>query len=675
MPWRRPYHNRYRRYRRWWFFRRRPRTTFRRRWRRRVRYPKRKLKRLKIQEWQPSSIRKCCIKGIACLFLCNVNRLGNNLPIYSNSIVPEHLPGGGGFSILQWTLENLYTMHQHVRNWWTYSNKELPLVRYTHCKLTLYQSEDVDYVFRYQKHYPMSSGQLTYPSMQPSLLMMLNKTILMPSKKTRRLRKGKKKITIKPPELFTNKWYFQQKIATVPLLITQCVAASFDHYYTATDSVSINVTIHCLNTSIFQNREMGKTSQYAVRYQGTQPVWLFASDHAGDDTTQPKHDQITPLIYAKTYYPGHNYTEAKKIQPNLKYSDWVKNIAKWGGNPFHSEYLHEKAYEQYSFYQYVGNLDDVLKPTNWDQDNYTGNTATTNLVKIHNPLIIPCRYNPNTDKGDTNNTYLLKNYQHEHGWDPYNDKKLELSGFPLWINWWGFLDFQKQQHALTNIDTSTIFCTTTTQLHPIFDARLPSFVPLCIDFINGKSPYENDINPADVNRWYPMVQYQEPEINNLLKCGPGTAKVAPKQTVEAKCKYEFYFKFGGTPAPMVEVNNPTEQPFYPIPNNINETTSLQDPTTPSELFLYNFDERRGLITKKATERISKDYETKKTIFTDGGAAPPAPPILQTQQTSQDQASDSENEEETLFQQFLRERTKQQQLRFRIKQLLKQMTNM
>lgn len=85
-------------------------------------------------------------------------------------------------------------MHQHVRNWWTKSNLNLPLVRYIKCIFKIYQSDDVDIVFRYQRHFPMEATQLTYPTMQPSVLMMLNKTILIPSKKTRRLRKGYKKL-------------------------------------------------------------------------------------------------------------------------------------------------------------------------------------------------------------------------------------------------------------------------------------------------------------------------------------------------------------------------------------------------------------------------------------------------------------------------------------------------
>ncbi len=63
---------------------------------------------------------------------------------------------------------------------------------------------------------------------------------------------------------------------------------------------------------------------------------------------------------------------------------------------------------------------------------------------IHAPLLIPCRYNPNTDDGSTNNTYILPNNKGQHGWDPPQDKRFELAGFPLYINWWGFLDYQKK---------------------------------------------------------------------------------------------------------------------------------------------------------------------------------------------------------------------------------------
>lgn len=600
--------------------------------------------------------------------MCNSNRLGNNLPMYINSIVPEHLPGGGGFSIMQFTLENLYTMHQHVRNWWTTSNTNLPLIRYLKCKFKIYQSEDTDIVFRYQRHPPFESTQLSYPTTQPSVLMMLNRTILIPSKKTRRIRKGYRKITILPPSLMQNKWYFQQQIATMPLLVTYTTAASFDHYFISTQATSDNVTVPCLNTNIFQNREFGKNNAYSVRSQGTLQVWLWASDYEVDETEQPPVKSLILLSDTKNFTEGDNFESAKKKNPALKWDTYKANIITYAGNPFHKSYLSKTVHEHYTFYQSTGDYLNVVKNATNENIESTSNPAkATDLVKLFNPLIYYCRYNPNTDKGDTNNTYLLKNYQHEHGWDPYPDTKLELNGFPLYINWWGFLDFQKQQHRLTNIDTSTIFVTTSKVLHP----DLPAYVPLCTDFIEGRSPYEQDVNPLDIRRWYPMVQYQEPAINNLLKCGPGTAKVEPKNTVEIKCEYNFQFKIGGNPAPMVDLKNPTDQPTYITPNNIQQTNSLQDPNTPAELFLYNFDQRRGYLTDKATKRIQKDWKTKQTVFTDATTTGTAPPILQqSPQTSEDETSEEEKEGQTLFTQLLKQRRKQQLLKYRMKQLLK-----
>ncbi len=92
--------------------------------------------------------------------------------MYESSWVPAHLSNGGGFSVVQFTLENLYTQHEHLRNYWTKTNTNLPLFRYTYCRLKLYQSKYVDYLLKPQNHYPMTSQQLTYTATQPSLMIM-----------------------------------------------------------------------------------------------------------------------------------------------------------------------------------------------------------------------------------------------------------------------------------------------------------------------------------------------------------------------------------------------------------------------------------------------------------------------------------------------------------------------
>lgn len=105
--------------------------------------------------------------------------------MYEDSTVPKHLPGGGGFSVMRFSLESLYTSHLLCRNWWTVSNEDLPLCRYTGCKFRFYQSDNVDYCVRYQISYPMMSNKLTYASCHPSIMLMMKNTIIVPSKKTR----------------------------------------------------------------------------------------------------------------------------------------------------------------------------------------------------------------------------------------------------------------------------------------------------------------------------------------------------------------------------------------------------------------------------------------------------------------------------------------------------------
>ncbi len=86
-----------------------------------------------------------------CLLQCHKYRLINNWAQYEASTVPQHEPGGGGFSILRFNLDALYEQNQLCRNVWTKSNKNLPLVRYTGMSFKIYRPDDVDLVVKIQK--------------------------------------------------------------------------------------------------------------------------------------------------------------------------------------------------------------------------------------------------------------------------------------------------------------------------------------------------------------------------------------------------------------------------------------------------------------------------------------------------------------------------------------------
>lgn len=125
---------------------------------------------------------------------------------------------------------------------------------------------------------------------------------------------------------------------------------------------------------------------------------------------------------------------------------------------------------------------------------------------------------------------------------------------------------------------------------------------------------------------------------------------------------------------MDTIDDPSEKSTYPIPNNFIHTTSLQNPTAAPETFLYKFDERRGIITKKAAQRLQKDWSTKETTFDSTGPRFAEAPQSQTQDTSE--TSESEEEKETtLYEQLQRQRAKQQRLKRRILTTLQQLQNL
>lgn len=604
------------------------------------------------------------------MFLCNVNKIGNNYVLYENVITPQYLPGGGGFSVSQISLDSLYLLHQYVRNWWTRGNDNLPLVRYLKCTVKLYQAEDVDYLFRFQRNYPMETNQLTNPSTQPSLMMMLNKTVIIPSKKTRQWKKPYKKLTIKPPELLTNKWFFQYDIAKKPLVVFYAAAASIDHYYINTSNMSDNVTINMLNTNMIQNRYMGNTHDYYIRKIGEQKIFLWATFQENITATTIDVKEMIPLTDVKNYKEGYSYSMAKgKVFGINKWSDYITNLHLVAGNPFHHLYTSPESEHNLTLLISQGNEPKDALPIHGSSTDPQSTNPPVHTTITYQTIIVKCRYNPNNDKGDANITYLLNNFREEHGWDEPLNHKLILSGFPMYILWWGYLDFQRQQKQVINIETSQILVAKSNQFHP----ELPAYVPINSDFIEGKSPYEPDLNPLDAVRWYPQVQYQERAVNTLLSTGPGTPKFNGKKTVEAKCKYCFYFKFGGNPPPMVTVKDPRTQPQYPIPSNFQQTNSLQDPKTPIEAYLFNFDQRRDFLTKTSTKRIREYPETKDSVFTDPTTAR-IPQVQATPpETSGEEASDSEKEEETLLHQLLKQRKKQRRLKQRIQQLISQQT--
>nr|UGV38972.1 MAG: ORF1 [TTV-like mini virus] len=668
---RRPFWRRRYRFRPW----RARKTIYRRRWRhRRVR---RKRPYINLKQYQPACIRNCHIKGLECAVLFNQSRISNNSIMYKESYVPESVPGGGGFTVMKFTLYNLYTMHQNCFNWWTNSNKDLPLCRYLGCKLTCYQSLKIDYVLRFTNNAQAISNKLTYPSTQPSMMMMMPDKYIIPSRQTQNRRKPYTKIFIKPPKTLQNKWYFQKDLMNTPLLVLYISATSLQQQYIDTTAENNNITIHSINTTVIRNHNFtmnpwpykneGTTTHYLYYYAGIKHIT------ATTDLSHLKCAELIPLTNIKQYTSGSSYYEAEVQYHLTNYAtDYCDQYYKYTGHPFTYEHLQHPQNYLYS----------TTGPQSWSSAwkalnkkdaqitelNITGtpNKMTLGLLTEH--IITSYRYNPFKDDGKTTQMYLLKCDSDTPGWDPPSNPDIILEGFPLWLNIWGYTDFQIKLGAISSVLTNTLLvikskATDKNNLTPI--------VPLSWDYLSNKSPFEDNVNPLDAKKWYPQLQYQLPAVNDIALTGPGTPKHPPKTSDQVTIKYDFFFKWGGEPAKMTIVSNPQTQPTYPLPRDECTTNSLQSPAQAIETGLYSFDQRYNQLTKAALERITQDWDIKNylsSITETTGTVPAFPTFPQAPQEKETQ----EKEKETLFQQLLQHRDQQQQLRLGILQLMKQL---
>lgn len=572
--------------------------------------------------------------------------------MYEHSINPEHIPGGGGFSITKYSLDGLYEQHELDRNWWTQSNYNLPLARYLGGRLKCYQSETVDYLVKCHFNYPMLATQLLYQSTQPSFMMMSQYTHFIPSKKTKTIKKGYKIIKLHPPTQMSNKWFFQRDLCKTGLVLIQAVAASFDEYYIGTNNTSNNCTLYTLNTHFWKRHDFIQPpiDGYTPNTVGTTTKHLWTTD---ETTTlqEIKAEHLTYLALTQRNQPGDKLT---KDNINTYFTDHTK----WG-NPFREEYLNETDTIYVTTEPMVtlkGKLITSLQNSN--------PLPTGTITTVSQQLLIQCRYSPDRDTGLGNKMYLKNLIRDTSGWEEPTDEELITEGFPLWTLAFGFLDWHKKLGTAINLYRSWVIVIQSKFIEP----QLPYYVLLDYNFVHGTSPYQDPqhtkIDPDDENKWYPSCRYQQQSLEALVHTGPGTFKFRNEKSVEAKIKYDFYFKFGGCVPKMDTIHDPCQQAIYPIPNQNSSTYSLQNPAQPPETFLYQFDVYKDLLTKAATKRITKDWETQKSFSTGQSRMQPstAQEALQTEETSSDEEKDPQTMLLKLKQYKRERRLLEQQLR-------------
>lgn len=583
--------------------------------------------------------------------------------MYEESWIPKRLPGGGGFSIKNLSLYSLYTEHLQAHNIFTRTNNNYPLMRYLGCKITFYQSLDIDYVCTYSNVLPLKSSMAMYNSMQPSIHLMQQHKVIMPSKNTQKRKKPYTKRFIPPPTQMKSQWYFQHNLCNTPLFMLRTSCLSLDRYYVGSRQKSTNTTIYTINASYIQNRDWGNRDKtWYCQELGTKRYFLYGTVSTQQTISQIKLKQLICLTNTQDYEPGEDYETWKNHHSGSTNTvdAYFKDKLVYG-NPFHAEWI-------------LGDntvIHTPHSPTQIKEKLTTNENATLNDLPVpeYIPIqpVIELRYSPYRDKAAKNSCYFIRSHINAHGWDIETHQELINNDLPLWLLLYGYPDYIKRTETYSLLDTNHILVLKSPYTNP----KKEPIIPLSYSFVHGFSPYtsiEDKVDEEDLSRWYPCYQFQQEAINNICITGPGTPKIPPGNTCEAKIKYCFYFKWGGDLPPMSTITDPLEQPTYIIPSNINTTNSLQNPATHPATLLYSFDERRGQLTKTATKRMQKDWETQKIplLFTEQKFAEPT----ETQET-QEETTSEEEEEDNLFQLLNRQRLKQLNLKHRIMKTIKQ----
>ncbi len=250
------------------------------------------------------------------------------------------------------------------------------------------------------------------------------------------------------------------------------------------------------------------------KHLGTTKMHLYGRKrHAASDPPKKWSDVII-LGNTRQYTPGNdNITTTADM---LKTENW--------GNPFSAPWNHRD--------------EDIYYSDKWPNrtDDYQKDVTFTKLEHIY----IECRYNPQKDKGTNNIIYLKKNdYDHEEPIEtlPQNTK-LILRDYPLWLGFWGWVDWLKRVPEAQQINSNYFVVVKSPYIYP----PRPYYVFLDKYFVETEG---KDLTFSDYSKWHPKYEMQTEVEFYIGQSGPYTPKINRSELIQADMNYNFYVKWGG----------------------------------------------------------------------------------------------------------------------------------
>ncbi len=108
-----------------------------------------------MRQYNPPKTHKLKIRALIPLFFGTSETLSRNFSMYWYDTAEHYVPVGGGYSVICFNLAGFYQLFNKVLAYWTYTNTQHPLIRYTGATIKLFQTEHTDYITTYHNSYPM----------------------------------------------------------------------------------------------------------------------------------------------------------------------------------------------------------------------------------------------------------------------------------------------------------------------------------------------------------------------------------------------------------------------------------------------------------------------------------------------------------------------------------------
>nr|USL90542.1 MAG: ORF1 [Torque teno virus] len=596
----------------------------RRRGRRRKGRRRRHRKTLILRQWQPDVVKRCFITGWLPLIICGAGHTQFNFITHMDDIPPRNASYGGNFTNITFNLACFYDEFMHHRNRWSASNHDLELVRYIKTSIKLYRHESVDYVVSYTTTGPFETNEMSYMLTHPLAMLLSKKHVVVPSLKTKPHGRKYKRLTIKPPKLMTNKWYFAKDFCHIGLFQMWATGLELRNPWLRSGTNSPVIGFYVLKNQVYQNRYSNLSTETQKRKD------------AYDELTKTNGTKWYNWQYTYTkvmrpiYYAAANETgnTAFKNKP-YNWKNYKENFSsvqtKWTNTVKDAYELVAEEYRQ--IYTTTVTYPPPWSPTT-NSDINTGRQYLEHDCGIYSPYFLTpqiyspewhtawsyIRYNPLTDKGIGNRICVQYCSEASSEYNPVKSKCM-LQDMPLWMMLYGYADYVIKSTGIQSAWTDMRVAIRSPYTDPklIGSSENTMFIPIGLEFMNGDMPDKRPYIPLKWwFKWYPMITHQKTALEAIVSCSPFMPRDQEAASWDITVGYKATFLWGGSPLPPQPIDDPCQKPTHELPDPDRNPPRIQisDPQHlgPATLF-HSWDLRRGYISTKSIKRVSEHLDT------------------------------------------------------------------